>query len=261
MEVYYEPEFRPQRERVTWAVQHLILLNVAIFAAQLVLNILLGYDVTSLSRYLAPGGIVTELLAFRPAAFLSGFLWQPVTYQFLHNNLMHLVMNMLWLFFFGPEVERTLGTRQFYMLYVVCGVAAVLATLMPWFLLGRDVSVIGASGAVMAVVVAFAIVNPNRQFFLFPFPAPITARALVLIVIAMNLFWALAESGTSVATHFGGMAAGYLYIRGLPRFRQWQLSQRRRQDASKNDMDATGRIVDNIFRFDRHKRDDGRDSP
>ncbi len=255
MNVYTRPQYAVARERLTWAVRRLILANIFVFVVQLLVDIPLGYRVSPMSEFAPPGGPVAGLLAFQPGLFVSGLFWKPFTYQFLHAGLMHLFMNMLWLFFFGPHVERVLGTRQFFRFYVICGTGAVLATLIPWSMFGREVSVTGASGAVMAVLVAFAVINPERQFFLFPFPLPINARALVIIVIIMNLFWGLGKgSTTSVATHFGGMAVGYCYMKFTPIFRRWRLDQRRRNHTAENSVDVAGKMVDNIFKFEKRRR-------
>jgi membrane associated rhomboid family serine protease len=247
--------------RITRAVQRLVLLNAAVFAVQLMLDVPFGGS----DGFGPPGGLITLLLSFQPVSFLGGMVWQPLTYLFLHANLMHLFFNMLWLYFFGPDVERALGTRQFALFYMLCGGLGVLATFAPLilgialpFVQARNVSVVGASGAVMGVMIAFAMANPNRQFFMFPIPVPINARMLVFIVVVINLLNAGPGSPTSVATHFGGMAVGYAYMKFIPYFRDrqriyWQ-KRRVRTQPKQPKKDTTGEQVDNIFRFDQHKR-------
>lgn len=255
---HYQYDFQFRREALTHATQRLILLNVLVFAGQVILDVPFGSEITrgSISVLPPPGGAITEWLSFQPRLFLSGWLWSAFTYQFLHAGLMHLFMNMLCLFFFGPTVERRLGTRQFYRFYLVCGTLAVMATLLPWAFGDRwAISVIGASGAAMAVLMAFAVINPDRQLFLFPLPIPINARALVIIFIIMNLFSAAQGDGTSsVATHFGGMGIGFVYMKGIPRYRRWQTEQRRARAGSGKSHDPAGEMVDNIFEFDDKKR-------
>jgi len=237
---------------LTWAVQRLIFLNIGIFALQLLLDPLVAiFDGSRHGVLLVPGGSLTRLLGFTPSAFTHGQIWEILTYQFLHGGLLHLFMNMLWLFFFGPEVERVLGSRQFMRFYLLCGGLGVLATLLPFALRGDDPTVTGASGAVMGVLIAFAIVDPERQFFLFPLPVPINARALVFIVVILNLISALGDSSVSVATHFGGMIVGYIYMKCRPRWGQWQ----RHRKQEKEIKDSVGEAVDNIFKFqDRDER-------
>jgi membrane associated rhomboid family serine protease len=260
MSQYYQNEDRAYftSPRITWAVQRLILVNIGIFALQVILRPV-DLAVVSVWGPLSFGGGATleGWFGFDVGLFLRGMIWQPFTYQFLHGGLMHLFMNMLWLFFFGPDVERALGTRQFFRFYIICGAVGVLASLLPLALFGERAVVIGASGAVMGVLVAFAILDPERQFFLFPLPFPVNARALVLIVVVFNVIAGMGNSPISVVTHFGGMGTGYVYMRLLPKFSAWQ-RQRRRAAAngpeSKSGIDKLGDAVDNIFKFERKRR-------
>ena len=241
--------------RVTHAVQRLILLTCATFALQLIVDIPFGRS-GSLGGMTTPGGIISTWLAFRPDSVMRGALWRPFTYLFLHGGLMHLFFNMLMLFFFGPDVERALGTRAFYRFYFACGVLGVFATFVRFGDALAPISVVGASGAVMGVMVAFAMVNPDRKIFLFPFPVPISARALVIILIAFNLYTALRESGggTSWQTHLGGMFVGYLCMKSVPLLLQWRRAQLNRKSAAKTHTDKVGEAVNNIFKFNDKKR-------
>ncbi len=257
---YYRENTGVVMPRITWAVQRLILLNTVVFALQLLADPLEVYLLKKYGVGMGSGGLMSALFGFQPSLFLHGLLYKPVTYQFLHSGLLHLTMNMLWLFFFGPDVERALGTRQFFKFYLTCGALGVFATLIPFLMPGgASPSVIGASGAVMGVLVAFAMIDPDRQFFMFPIPTPITARWLVIIIIVMNVITALGDSPVSVTTHFGGMAVGYAYIKLLPRMNAWQRERRRAASLSKESpkppLDKVGEAVDNIFKFeprDRH---------
>lgn len=212
---YQQPRMTLQMPRITWGVQRLILLNAAVFMVQLVLG--------PLETLFNLSGVVTNLLGFQPALFFRGFLWTPITYQFLHGGLMHLMMNMLWVFMFGPEVERLLGTRQFIRFYLACGAVGVLATVLPYLLGAPYAPVIGASGAAMGVLVAFAMIDPKRQFYLFPLPVPITAVWLVILVVIFNLVTAGGgSSNISVATHFGGMLTGGILMKAIPAYHRWR---------------------------------------
>lgn len=250
---YQEDQFRIGHDRITWSVQLLILLSVVVFAAQLLIDIPLG------NRFLqdVPGGLATDWLAFSPVKLFKGLVWLPLTYMFLHAGLSHLFFNMLMLYFFGPDVERVLGTRQFLTFYVLCGVLGVLANFVPIFVFGAhpNISVVGASGATLGVLIAFAVIAPERRIFLFPIPIPLNARALVLIVVVMNLVSALSPgSRTSVATHFGGMVAGYLYMKFRPSLMAFRL-KRRSRTPGKGDLDKLGKEIDNILKFqDRNHR-------
>lgn len=247
--------------RVTWAVQRLILWTGAAYAAYLVALPLDALIVKS------QGFDLLEHLAFTPGAFVRGELWQPVTYLFLHGGLMHLAVNMLTLFFFGPDVEREIGTPQFFRMYFFCGVISVLATLLPFILNGHNPGVVGASGAVMGILVGFVMIDPQRQVFLFPFPVPITAFWMMIFIVGINIISSLQGSGISVETHFGGMAAGYVYMKYLPRLeRAWRLRKFRvipkpkpaPKDTGNPDFDKLGKVVNDILKDkerDFHDRD------
>lgn len=223
---------------VTYMVRRLILINAAVFAAQLLLAPLEALT----------GVSVVEWFGFVPGDFLRGSLWQPLTYQFLHGGLMHLVMNMLWLFFFGPDVERLLGSRQFTALYVACGAGGVLLSLFSLALWGNNPVIVGASGAVLGVLVAFAVADPARQILLFPLPVPMSAATLVAIIAALNLVWAFGESSASVSTHLGGMGMGWVMMQLIPRYQQW-LRQRNRERWQKRNPGGGDDDPDNIFEF------------
>lgn len=252
----YESYAQPTRTlgfggRITWAVQRLILLNGAIFAAWLL--------------YRPFGAVVAEglgfdpigALMFQPGDFTSGALWQPATYFFLHGGLWHLTINMLTLYFFGPEVERELGTPQFFRMYVFCGVVSVLATFVPYAIYGRDANVIGASGAVMGVLTAFVVLDPQRQVFLFPLPFPITALGMMIFIVFINILASVDGSDVSVETHFGGMAAGYCYMKFATRIeRAWRRRRFRvvpkpaapQKPATPADWDKVGKVVNDILK-------------
>lgn len=254
MNTFSQPEYRFGfgDAHVTYTVHVLILANACIFALQLLLDIPLG----NLATFDPPGGrTFIEIFSYSTGHFLSGWVWGPVTYMFIHGGLQHVFFNMLLLFFFGPEVERLLGTRQFLRFYFLCGAVGVLLNVVSSFLFGTDYAVVGASGAIMGVVVAFAIVDPDRQVFLIPFPFPITARAMVIIFIVIDLFTVAGGGrGTSVATHLGGMGVAFVYMKYRPMMMQWSL-RRRRRPPSKRDKEKLGKAIDNIFDFqDKEKR-------
>ena len=262
MNDYYRQEgqfgFRP--EGITYVVHTLILANVAVFILQLLLDIGFG-DLRVIDT---PGGdSIVQWLALNPAGLLNGFVWMPFTYMFMHGSLMHLFGNMLMLFFFGPEVERVLGSRQFLRFYVLCGALGVLANLIPVTMLGANANflVVGASGATLSVLVAFGMIDPDRRVFLFPLPIPITTRFLIMFIIAMNIMSAVGGGGaTSVATHFGGMIVGYLYMKWRPGFMrmQWRRQTNSRGEKSKPansaDEEKMAEAIDNIFDFKNKNR-------
>lgn len=238
---------------ITYYVQWLMFANIAVFVLQLMAHIPLGG-----ASHAPPGGrLLVEGVAYSNAKLFDGWIWVPFTYMFVHGSLSHLFFNMLQLYFFGPEVERTLGTRQFLRFYLVCGVLAALANLLVLALGGGGGVVIGASGAVLGVLVAFAVIDPDREILLFPIPFPINARALVLLLLLLNVINGL-EGGTdtAVATHLGGMAAGYVYMKLRPLTLQWSWQRRGRSVRKPKPDKGVGpdeakvkEAVDNIFKF------------
>lgn len=143
-------------------------------------------------------------------------LWQFVTYQFLHDpaSPLHLVFNMFTLWSFGRELEQRWGAWAFLRFYLACGIGGGIAHLFMTRLLlsGEPPPVIGASGAVLGVLAAFAMLWPRRQVLLIVIP--MEARFLVLLTVILNLVFAWRPgSGVANLAHLGGMATGWAYLR------------------------------------------------
>ena len=186
---------------ISTALQALIGANVVMFVAQL-------YEP------------VTQVLGLHPALVIHSFwIWQLATYMFLHGGIFHIVFNMLALWMFGAELERTWGTRYFLKFYFVTGIGAgmltVLLSLLP-FDFARQLqyqNIIGASGAIYGLLLAYAIYFPERPILLIVFWVP--ARLCVTILGAIAVFASLSEAGgVANATHLGGLLVGYLYLKG-----------------------------------------------
>jgi membrane associated rhomboid family serine protease len=205
----------------------LILVNVVVF----VLDFLAGPTVHS---------ALMAFFALTAEGAVKNFLvWQIFTYMFLHGGFTHLLFNMLTLWFFGTQLERDWGTRRFLKYYFLCGMAAGVCVLVA-NLLTRDVPTIGASGAIFGVLVAFAVLYPN-QTVLMNFLFPIKAKYMVMIYAGIELLLTIrpGQSGISTIAHLGGMAFGFVYLKGrLPRiklpdmqgaYRQWKLQRAKRK--------------------------------
>jgi membrane associated rhomboid family serine protease len=186
---------------VSTALKAIIGANVLLFLA------------TTFWRQLVP------MLGLVPTFVVHDFrLWQLGTYMFVHGSVFHILFNMLALWMFGAELERTWGTRYFLKFYFVSGVGAgvltVLFSLLPFSfsqqLMGSVV--IGASGAIYALLLAYAIYFPERPILLIVFWVP--AKWCVAILGAIALITSLSEiGGTANATHLGGLIVGYLYLK------------------------------------------------
>jgi membrane associated rhomboid family serine protease len=158
-------------------------------------------------QQLVPG--VTAIFGLTPADVMGRLrVWQPLTYMFLHGGVLHLLFNMLVLWMMGGEVERLWGKREFLRYYFLCGLgAAALAFLFAWNRL-----VIGASGAIFGVMVAFAMLFPNRIIYLW-FVVPVPAKYLVMILFALELFVVGSSDTVAHFAHVGGAITGFLYLR------------------------------------------------
>jgi membrane associated rhomboid family serine protease len=136
--------------------------------------------------------------------------WTLVTYMFLHGSVTHLLFNMLSLFFFGPRVEARLGSRHFLGLYLMSGIMGGILSIV---FTPRVPGVIGASGAVFGVTLAFARYWPRDQIYIWGI-LPVEARWLVIIMTALSLFGARSGAdGIAHFAHLGGFLGGYLYLR------------------------------------------------
>ena len=233
------------RRPITYGVQRLIIANVIIFAITLVLNVPFG----SSDFPLHPG----YWLAFNPSYVVYGAVWQFLTYMFLHANLSHVFFNMLGLYFFGPDVERILSTRQFFKFYLLCGAGGALLELVTAILGFGATPVVGASGAVLGVLAAYAVAYPKRPIYLFPLPIPVYAWALAVFYFIASLTLDMNSPGTAWAAHAGGMATGFAYMKAVPGIRAW-FEKRAQVRQERKDNDPVGEAVDNIFKFDDEKR-------
>jgi hypothetical protein len=133
--------------------------------------------------------------------------------MFLHGGLFHLLFNMLALWMFGMELETIWGSRRFLVFYLVCGLAAGVANILVAPLLGQTAPTVGASGAVFGVLIAFAMLFPDRPIYLYLL-LPVKAKYLVTAYIALELFFGITNTTDGIAhvAHLGGAAAGFLLV-------------------------------------------------
>lgn len=158
---------------------------------------------------------LANALVFVPALALVR-PWSVVTYMFLHGDLMHLLFNMLALFFFGPRVEDRIRSRPFAILYFVSGITGALLSV----LFSPGSPIIGASGGVFGVMLAFAWFWPHERIFLWGV-LPVPARMLVILTTMLALFSGFGGVGGGIAhfAHLGGYLGALLYLRWLDRRR------------------------------------------
>jgi len=212
---------------VSTAIKALIGANVVMFLAQKVVSSL------------------TETLGLVPHEVIGRLrIWQLGTYMFLHGGLFHILFNMLALWMFGTELERVWGTRYFLKFYFVTGIGAailtVLFSLLP-FAFAQQLQysiVIGASGAIFGLLLAYALYYPDRPIYMYlVFPLP--AKYFVLIMGAIALYSSMGEAGgVANATHLGGLLVGYVFLKSARinpvselkyRYLKWKINRVRKK--------------------------------
>jgi len=187
-------------------VKALIITNAAVFLLQAVSGF---YDEINQAFGLVPAMVTNRL-----------YVWQIVTYMFLHGGLFHLLFNMFVLWMFGSEIEGMWGSREFLRFYFFTGIGAgILTVLTDW---NSTIPTIGASGAIYGLLVAFGMLFPNRLIYLY-FLFPIKAKHLVIIFAIVELIASqrYSDSGIANFAHLGGMLFGYVYIRWNDGFRSF----------------------------------------
>jgi membrane associated rhomboid family serine protease len=201
----------------TKAVKWLIIINCAVFFGLLIL----GIGAKTAAAYINTYGALT------PFAVVHGYVYQLVTYGFLHASITHILFNMLVLWMFGSQIEMDFGTRQFVEFYFWCLIGAALVTIAVsymTFLGGNPAqSTLGASGALFGIYAAFGILHGEQEIMMFPIPITMKAKYFVWILIAVTVALALAQAAgsrsASVAyvAHLGGLLFGYIYLKFLPK--------------------------------------------
>ena len=146
------------------------------------------------------------------------FLWQLATYIFLHGGITHLLFNLLALWMFGGELESYWGSRKFLRYFLFCGIGAGICTVI--FTPYQFIPVIGASGAIYGILLAFGWLFPNRLIYIYLL-FPIPAKYMVIIFGLIELFSSMEGTGGGVAhlTHLGGLLFGLSYM-AYPAIRQ-----------------------------------------
>jgi membrane associated rhomboid family serine protease len=216
-------------------VKNLIIINVLVWLAQLIMHqqqlterlLLYPFMPDQLEDILIMQGTRQDWQRFQP--------YQIATSMFAHSqdSFMHLLFNMLTLWFFGRRLENVWGPKRFFIFYILCGVGASLIHLVIQYIrcdllldaylsgqpydqyAGGLAPVLGASGAIMGILVAFAYLFPNTEITLMFPPIPLPAKWLVLFMIAVDLFYGLSRmQGDTIArfAHLGGAVTGFILI-------------------------------------------------
>ena len=191
----------------------ILTLNVAAFLLQMVLQASQGPGPVMVLDPLTRWG---ALRAFWLDGSLNWlFVPQLVTYAFLHAGLQHIFFNMLYLFFFAPEVEATLGKRGFLRMYLAGAVLGGLAQWLWWVVRGEPGFVVGASGAVYTILAYYALRWPKRQILLWMvIPIPVWIFVVARVYFDLQAFIGGTAGETAVVVHLAGAAVGVAWLRG-----------------------------------------------
>jgi membrane associated rhomboid family serine protease len=197
----YAPQMRMSFPKLTPVVKWLLIINIGVFLAGIMIKPL--------------GVFIYSSFQFDPRWPRALQLWRLISYQFLHdpNIIWHIFMNMLVLFFLGPTLERHWGSRRFLPFYLGCGVAGALFYffLVAVKFLPAD-PMIGASGAILGMLAACAILFPQFVVILFIFPVPIRIAAVGLTAVYFLYVVTKGANAGGHAAHLAGMAAGAAYV-------------------------------------------------
>ncbi len=209
---------------LTWVVRNLIIVTAAAFLVTYLPAVLLGW------------GLPFRLLGLRPYDVTHRFfIWQPVTYLFLHAGFFHILFNLFALWMFGSDLERLWGSQRFLFYFFLTGIGAAAfdVILQPSSLS----TTVGNSGAVYGILLAFGLLFPNRPIFLWLL-VPVKAKYFVMVMVLIEFVSSFSNPGSKIShiAHLGGMIFGFLYLRGggLPyrlqlRYHEWRRARLRKK--------------------------------
>jgi membrane associated rhomboid family serine protease len=195
------------------AVKWILTANIIVFVAQMLRPAFMEYwfalwpNLHATFYRLSDGGVYA-VNAFRP--------WQLVTYAFLHSTstFTHILFNMLALWMFGRSIEWTIGTKRFTIFYFTCVVGAALTHLVYASFTGSPIPVLGASGGIFGVLLAFGILFPREKVYMLFIPVPIDAWIFVTLYGLLEVLNGLTNLSDGVAhfAHLGGMIFGFFLL-------------------------------------------------
>jgi len=196
---------------LTPMVKNLIVIMVSVFLLQKILEI----SPSNINYYFTYYFALVPILVWQ-----KYFLWQLATYIFLHGGVFHLLFNLLALWMFGGELESYFGSKKFLRYFLFCGIGAGICTVLFTPNMYQPIPVIGASGAIYGILLAFGWLFPNRPIYIY-FLFPIPARYFVIIFGLIEFFSSMEGPGGGVAhlTHLGGLLFGLFYM-AYPTIRQ-----------------------------------------
>jgi membrane associated rhomboid family serine protease len=213
-----------QEPRISFTVA-LLIVNALVFLAQLL----------AAQMFLRGAQIEEHYFALSLDGLKSGYIWQLVTFQFMHAGWLHLIFNSLAIFFFGRSVETVVGPGRFLAVYFSSGIlGGVVQMLFALLFQSFDTPVVGASAGAYGLVAAFAVIHWTERFTLLFYFIPVTMRGKTLLLGTLALAGiglAIPNSGVANGAHLGGILTGFFYMRQIVqgRWPQWELPARRRE--------------------------------
>jgi membrane associated rhomboid family serine protease len=201
----------------------------------LVIACVVGFLLQIIDQFSGNRSFTSEFGLVPVAVTQKYYLWQLVTYIFLHGGFFHILFNMFALYMFGSELEQLWGTREFTKFFFICGIGAALTSVIasPY----SFVPIIGASGAIFGLLLAYGVLFPNRIIYLY-MVIPIQAKWFVVIMGAITFLSSMSATGSGVAyvAHLGGMLFGFIYLKGgrmlfdfRGRYDRWQRNRLRKK--------------------------------
>jgi len=207
--------------KITRIVKYLVISNAVIFIWMALAGLAGGNEIVRIFG-LTPALVTTKL-----------YLWQLITYLFLHGGFFHILFNMFALWMFGAELENRWGSKQFLKYYFITGIGAgVISILAEPFAV---IPTIGASGAVYGILMAYGMMFPNRYIYVY-FLFPVKVKYLVAFLAILAFMATLGSPGSTVAhiAHLGGMLVGFLYLKGWlsfslvkKKYHEWRMKKLR----------------------------------
>lgn len=198
------PDFRGfTRKLIVW--------NLAVFFAFLILGLVSGPTASLLFRY----------MALIPPILLHGFIWQIVTYSFVHQGILGTALELLSLWFLGSFLESDRGSRWLMEIYFVSVLGAGIAAILLYLVLPGDavgaIALYGCYGGIFGLLIAFGVLYADMQFMMFPLPFMIKAKYLVAVYLLIALAFLFSAERALAFSQLGGALAGYIYIKFAPR--------------------------------------------
>ena len=210
----------------------------------LIINIIFFIGTYTIGRY------IPNIIEFLPAYYFNNpkfRMWEIITYMFMHGGFAHIFFNMFALFSFGPILEYTMGSKKFFNLYFICGIGGIICHMLvlayevhaitgafsiansqteaTYFQYGEQAQklysayngqIVGASGAIFGLLIAFGMLFPNMELMIMFIPVPIKAKYIIPVYVVVELFLGVKQySGDSVAhfAHLGGALIGYIMVK------------------------------------------------